>query len=139
MFKLIAAAIVATVSANSAIAAPDAGKSIDKRCQDCIDKNPSTAGNVQCLDKAYKEWDGELNKRYKTLNTNLSPKAKAALQVAETQWIKFRDAERAFINQMYTDMEGTMYIPMSVQDNVDLVKHRAIQLKQYSDIHDSAM
>jgi uncharacterized protein YecT (DUF1311 family) len=141
MNKIMMIAIIAFVSANANIAAnaaPDAGSAIDKRCQDCIDKNPSTAGNVDCLDKAYKEWDAELNKRYKALNAKLSPKAKAALQTSELQWIKYRDAERQFINQMYTDMEGTMYIPMSVSDNVDLVKGRAIQLKQYSDIHDSA-
>jgi len=37
---------------------------IDKALDACTDKNGSTAGMVQCTDKAYAAWDKELNKNY---------------------------------------------------------------------------
>jgi len=50
---------------------------IDKALDACIEKNGSTAGMVECTDKAYAAWDKELNKNYGELMRALKqPKKK---------------------------------------------------------------
>ena len=56
---------------------------IDKALEICTDKNPSTAGMVNCTDAAYKMWDQELNKNYRTLMAKLKPAGKQLLKSAQ--------------------------------------------------------
>jgi uncharacterized protein YecT (DUF1311 family) len=55
---LLSLLVLATVS----IAQEQSQHPIDKALEACIDKNGSTAGMVECTDKAYAAWDKELNK-----------------------------------------------------------------------------
>lgn len=106
-------------------------KAIEKRCQQCIDKDGSTAGMVECCDKEYKEWDAELNKNYNALMKILSNQQKASLKTSQLAWLKFRDAEFACSAAIYEKMDGTMYIPMSVSSKTRIVRERALQLLAY--------
>ena len=46
---------------------------------------------------AERQWDADLNKCYKALMKHLSPKLKIKLRNTQREWLKFRDAELAFI------------------------------------------
>lgn len=107
---------------------------IDSALDNCMDKNPSTHGMIGCLDAAYKKWDAELNKNYKTLSANLKPDQKAALLAAQRKWIEYRDLEFKAQSAIYATMEGTMYQPMAVSDRVEVIKKRALDLKGYLDL-----
>ena len=107
---------------------------IDKALEECMDKDPSTAGMAGCLGEAYDRWDKELNRAYNDLMRKLKPAGKRALRAAQTEWIQYRDKEFALIDVVYSGLDGSMYIPIRVSDRVEIVKKRAIELKDYIDL-----
>ena len=111
---------------------------IDKALDACIDKNGSTAGMVECTDKAYAAWDKELNRNYGELMRALNPKQKEALRLAQLEWIKQRDLEFKFIDSMFDTFQGTMYIPMRIGARLDIIKQRALALKTHLEVYSDA-
>jgi uncharacterized protein YecT (DUF1311 family) len=107
---------------------------IDKALDVCIDKDGSTAGMVECIGKAYTQWDAELNKVYNELMQQLDATGKASLKAAQLQWLKFRDAEFKLIDTVYSNLEGTMYVPMHADSRMQIVKNRALELQSYLSI-----
>ncbi len=99
-----------------------------------MDKNPSTQDMIGCLDEAYKKWDAELNKNYKALNLQLNATQKAALLASQRKWIEYRDLEFKTQGTIYQSMEGTMYLPMAVNERLEIVKKRALTLKSYLEL-----
>lgn len=106
---------------------------IDVMLEDCLAKNENytTAGMLECTDKAYNEWDNELNSVYKKLRAKLSGTEKSVLKKAQVAWIAFRDLEFKNIDSIYDKLEGTMYIPMRLNEKLEIVKNRAEQLNGY--------
>lgn len=120
--------------ANGSVTQDQPQHPIDKALDACIDKNGSTAGMVECMDKAYAAWDKELNKVYGELMRTLSAKQKEALKLSELEWIKYRDLEFKFIDSIYDTMEGTMYIPMRIAARVEVIRKRALELQGRLDL-----
>src|SRR5689334_1590783 len=85
---------------------------IDRALERCMDKDPSTAGQINCIDKAYASWDKELNRAYNELMRALDAPGKQSLKTAQAEWLKYRDLEFKLIESVYDKLEGTMYIPM---------------------------
>ena len=129
-FALVSILLLATVS----IAQVETPHPIDKALEACIDKNGSTAGMVECTDKAYAAWDKELNKNYGGLMRALKPKQKETLRLAQLEWIKYRDLDFKLIDSVYDMMQGTMYIPMRIDARMEIIKKRALELKGYLDL-----
>ena len=92
---------------------------------------------TNCTNKATEDWDAELNRIYKELISKLTPKGKQSLQLAQRQWIKFRDKEHQFISDMYSrrKFQGTMYIPIRAKNILTVTKTRALELKGYLNAH----
>lgn len=107
---------------------------IDKITDDCMEKDGSTAGMSECMNQAYQLWDAELNKIYNQLRTLLKPDAKDALKTSQLEWIKFRDAEFVLSDKIYSELQGTMYIPMRAGDRVEIVRKRTLELGSYIDL-----
>src|SRR5271165_4822993 len=84
---------------------------IDKFYNDCIGRNPSTAGNLDCTRQAAKMWDAEMNNAYKNLLNLLGPTKSEALRESQRAWILFRDQEFHAIGDIYSLLQGTMYLP----------------------------
>ena len=118
-----------TVSANEKLI-----KAIEKRQNDCIEKDPTTAGMIKCADAAYKEWDREMNSAYKKLLSLLDEKEREDLKQSQRAWLKFRDLEFKNINNVYTKMDGTMYLPMHTESETRIVRERALQLIKYCEL-----
>ena len=104
---------------------------ISKALEACIEKNSSTAGMVECTDKAYAAWDKELNKNYGALMSALKPKQKEALRIAQLNWIRYRDLQFKFIDSVFDTLDGTMYIPMRISSRMQVIRKRAQELKDY--------
>jgi uncharacterized protein YecT (DUF1311 family) len=119
--------LLATVS----IAQEQPQHPIDKTLEACIDKNGSTAGMVECTDKAYAAWDKELNKNYGELMRALKTAQKETLRLAQVEWIKYRDLQFKFIDSIYDTLDGTMYIPMRIDARLEVIKKRALELKDF--------
>lgn len=50
------------------------------------------------------------------------------------EWIKYRDLEFKSIDSVYDTMEGTMYIPMRIATRLEVIKKRALELKDRLDL-----
>jgi uncharacterized protein YecT (DUF1311 family) len=96
-----------------------------------MDKNPSTQGVLKCIDNAYEKWDDELNNYYQKLMDLLDDNARDKLKEAEKRWIEYRNLEFKNIESIYSKKEGTMYLPMQAIDKMDVIKQRALQLRDY--------
>jgi uncharacterized protein YecT (DUF1311 family) len=107
---------------------------IDVFLDSCLEKNISTMGMTQCTDEAVKMWDAELNKYYKILMSVLDDESVKSLKAAEVQWIIFKDSEFENIDMMYSKLDGTMYIPMHSYAKLEIIKARALQLKDYYEL-----
>jgi uncharacterized protein YecT (DUF1311 family) len=121
-------------AASSSLAQEQTQHPIDKALEACIDKNGSTAGMVECTDKAYAAWDKELNQNYGKLMRTLKPPQKETLRLAQLEWIKYRDLDFKLIDSVYDTMQGTMYIPMRIAARLEVLKKRALELKDYQDL-----
>ena len=121
-------------TARGSIAQEQTQHPIDKALEACIDKNGSTAGMVQCTDTAYAAWDKELNKNYGALMRTMKPAQKESLRLAQLEWIKYRDLEFKLIDSIYDTLQGTMYIPMRIDARMEVVKKRAVELKDFLDL-----
>ncbi len=106
---------------------------IDRRLQDCLDSsaNHTTIGMSECIQKATVLWDAELNRHYQELLQVLSGDQKKQLRAAQRQWIRYRDQELEFSNNLYYDMGGSMWIPVAAERRLQLTKQRALELAGY--------
>ncbi|MFD0976778.1 lysozyme inhibitor LprI family protein [Salinimicrobium gaetbulicola] len=111
----------------------DSTDHIGKELQDCLDssENYSTKRMTDCVNTATEKWDAELNKAYKELLDLLMAEQKEKLKISQREWIEFRDKEIEFSNQLYYDLEGTMWIPVAAQTKLDLTKKRTIELESF--------
>ena len=106
---------------------------IDIELQKCLDskENYTTQGMTECIVKAADSWDKELNKNYKILLGLLTEEQKEKLKESQRQWIKYRDNELDFSRSFYTQMQGTMWIPVAARTRLNLTKQRAEELSDY--------
>ena len=103
---------------------------IDVWLESCIEKNWTTAGMRMCTSQALDKWDKELNMVYKELMKKLSPEEKELLKQSQLQWIKFRDAEFKFLDNLYLGT-GTIIPVMIMGDKLDIVSERVKILEKY--------
>ncbi|SEA69309.1 Uncharacterized conserved protein YecT, DUF1311 family [Thiothrix caldifontis] len=107
---------------------------IDLTTESCLSTNDSTAGMLECFSRAEKDWDTELNRVYKALQSKLKPAAQDALKQAQRAWIVQRDKEFEFINAIHAQMDGTMWIAVMAGERADVVKARVVALQDYLDL-----
>lgn len=106
---------------------------IDFELQKCLgsNENSTTQGMTECIVKAADSWDKELNKNFKILLGLLTVEQKEKLKESQRQWIKYRDKELEFSRSFYTQMQGTMWIPVAAQTRLKLTKQRTVELSDY--------
>jgi uncharacterized protein YecT (DUF1311 family) len=98
---------------------------IDRAMEAAMAKNPSTAGMVDAIDNALKQWDQKLNTCYKALNKELPAAEWKELVTAQRAWIAFRDAQLKAMDATFDRMEGTMWIPIRAEMAMNLTRQRA--------------
>ncbi|MEM0970355.1 MAG: lysozyme inhibitor LprI family protein, partial [Verrucomicrobiota bacterium] len=105
-----------------------AEKRINAEVERLMNKDPSTAGMSEAIEWERQEWDSLMNAAYKDLLTHLDPQGKDALRDSQRAWIAYRDLEGQAQYSLFGNLQGTMFIPMSVNARARVVKHRAIEL-----------
>jgi len=124
--------LCAVVSMNAAIAAEKELKHpIDVWLEHCINSNPTTAGMNTCTAEAINKWDEEMNKVYRELMSRLSVKQKIALKKSQVAWLKFRDEEFNFLDNFYSDFQGTMWSNILMGEKLSILKQRTLMLHIY--------
>ncbi len=90
---------------------------------------------LKCTTIANTAWDKEMNKYYNLLIKKLPTAQKNDLLKAQKSWLLFRDNDASFVNNSIRDgKQGTMYINIASGEKRELVKQRAIQLRNYYQI-----
>lgn len=106
---------------------------IDATLETCLNRDPSTAGMIQCLAAAETSWDQELNGAYRSLRGSMPADVAEDLRTAQRAWLNFRDKDFAFSGEFYVRMEGTMWRPVAVSHRVDTVRDRVVDLLNYEE------
>ena len=101
---------------------------LDAKVSALFENANSTADMMQAASKGAQLWDAEMNRCYGELKKKLKPKAFAALQAAQRQWLAYRDAQHKAIQEFYGGFDGTMYLPMSADAAMQVVRRRALEL-----------
>ncbi|MEK7431668.1 MAG: lysozyme inhibitor LprI family protein [Cyanobacteriota bacterium] len=107
---------------------------IDKNLEICLEKNSITQAQIECIDLAEKEWNLEMDKYYKLLLKKLDKKNTSKLIKSQNNWLFFKNEELKFIEELYKNKQGTMFIPMQENEKLRLIKDRVFTLKNYYDL-----
>ena len=83
--------LAVNVNANSKSSYLKSYKKLEKKCKKKFTYSGSQAEMNKESYEEYKLWDKELNKDYKMIKKNLSPKKAKKLVASERKWIKKRD------------------------------------------------
>ena len=106
---------------------------IDIRLQECLDtdSNQTTQGMTVFESEAQDQWFREMTKYYKLLLELLSPEEKKKLEITQKRWMEYRESELDFAGSTYYNMEGTLWRVVAAGRACDIVKQRALELKEY--------
>ena len=104
---------------------------IDKAEQDCISKTADTQVMNQCSITAQKEWEKEIKKTLSELKSVLDKESYKSLINSQNSWEKYKIDEFRSIDKMLKNKQGTMYLNVDKGLKVDIVKQRALKLKEY--------
>jgi uncharacterized protein YecT (DUF1311 family) len=103
---------------------------IDLITEKCLEDNQSTQGMVECYDGGYGLWDKELNRSYSGLMASLNDEQRKAVQEAQRQWLKFRDAQIIAIGAI-SNRDGTIGRIVSAEHVMNLIKEQAQRLNRF--------
>lgn len=104
---------------------------IDKAEQDCISKTADTQVMNQCSITAQNEQEKEIKKTLSELKSVLDKESYKSLINSQNSWEKYKIDEFRSIDKMLKNKQGTMYLNVDKGLKVDIVKQRALKLKEY--------
>ena len=111
---------------------------IDAKVEAAEEKAMSTVEQMEVQTNGLKLWDAEMNRVYAKLKKRLKPSTFEALQAAQRDWLKYRDSQTRFINEMYQQFQGTMYIPMRAAAELEITRARALELTHLLEVYEEA-
>lgn len=104
---------------------------IDKIEQDCISRTANTQEINKCSQKAQELWKKDINKNLAELKEILSAEDYKKLQLSQTSWENYIDKEYGFINSLTSYTQGTMYLNTREGWRTEILKQRALTLREY--------
>lgn len=109
---------------------------IDLKTEAAEEKAMSTADQTQAQSNALKLWDAEMNRVYTKLRKRLKPATFSALQIAQRDWLKYRDSQQKLLGELYQEFEGTMFVPMHAAAVKEITRKRALELTRLLEAHE---
>lgn len=105
---------------------------IDKKESHAINNNKTgdTDKMLKATNSAQMDWNKELNKYYKLLLQNLSGQDKQDLINSQKAWESYKQYQIRLTNNTILNMQGTMYINVAGGCRREIIKQRALELKQ---------
>ncbi|HUF05614.1 MAG TPA: lysozyme inhibitor LprI family protein [Aridibacter sp.] len=96
----------------------------------CLEKYPSTQGQVACLGAGHDFWNESMESALKELRGKHSTEEVAALENSQKAWREYADSRIAFKEKLF-EGKGTMYQPWIANSKMKVTKERALELEQY--------
>jgi hypothetical protein len=115
---------------------------IDKAHRECVDRDWTTAGMLRCAQVELLQRQHELeevqSEFVKMLEKRFDPDTLKAFHKARSRWEKYRDEEFKFIDEMFRQIDGTMFLPIRITEKSEIVHRRSKQLRATMDLMDNA-
>ena len=93
------------------------------RADECMQKDSSTAGMIQCIDAEFAIQDKLLNQNYKKAMSVLNDENKKILKDIQRKWVAYKEAKCAFYPQ-----QGSIHRLDAVNCYLQMTKERASEL-----------
>lgn len=93
------------------------------RVDECMQKDSSTAGMIQCIDAEFAIQDKLLNQNYKKAMSVLNDENKKKLKDIQRKWVAYKEAKCPFVPPM-----GTLYAVTAADCYLQMTKERAREL-----------
>ncbi len=106
---------------------------IDKAERDCIAKLDSTQAMNECTYKAREAWYKEIDKYLNLLKTITSDDDYSSILKAQSKWKEYQEAEFEAVS-IISEKQGTMFQNTAVGLKTDLVRKRALDIKELYNI-----
>ena len=94
-----------------------------RRVDECMQKDSSTAGMIQCIDAEFAIQDKLLNQNYKKAMSVLNDENKKKLKDIQRKWVAYKEAKCPFVPPM-----GTLYAVTAADCYLQMTKERAREL-----------
>ncbi|AJY43367.1 MULTISPECIES: lysozyme inhibitor LprI family protein [Burkholderia] len=120
--------LAAAGAARAEVAAADP---IDVAMRQCLARRDrsSTAGQIQCMDEARQQWQGEADAAYQRLVKTAPADARRGWQESQRRWLAWRKDEAHLVRAVYETTQGTMYAMASADMRLQPVRDRALALR----------
>ncbi|WP_038726988.1 lysozyme inhibitor LprI family protein [Burkholderia pseudomallei] len=125
-------AAAAACAAHAEVAAADP---IDVAMRQCLARRDrsSTAGQIQCMDEARQQWQGEVDAAYQRLLKTAPADARRGWQESQRRWLAWRKDEAHLVRAVYETTQGTMYAMANADMRLQPVRERALALRGAAD------
>ncbi len=94
-----------------------------RRVDECMQKDSSIAGMIQCIDAEFAIQDKLLNQNYKKAMSVLNDENKKKLKDIQRKWVAYKEAKCPFVPPM-----GTLYAVTAADCYLQMTKERAREL-----------
>lgn len=108
---------------------------IDRAEEECIAKASSTYEMNRCSVITQKKWEQEIQNSLDTLKKNLTEDDYAVIEKSQQAWNEYKIAEYELIDKIISYKQGTMYSNVKEGLRTDILKQRALKLKEYINIY----
>ncbi|SDH59631.1 lysozyme inhibitor LprI family protein [Paraburkholderia phenazinium] len=125
---VLAAASTMTINARAEVAAADP---IDAAMRACLARSDmsSTAGQLQCMEKARFGWQAAMNTAWQQLLAKLPPARRKVWEESQTRWQASRDAQAPLLDAVFATAHGAMYQIGEADMQLQPVRDRALALR----------
>lgn len=107
---------------------------IDKAESDCMNIDYSTIGMLNCTQTAIDSWNNQIAKDINLLKEILDENDNNLLVTSQQDWEKYNKSTNDFIKSLIIKKQGTMYVNVSSGLIREIVKQRALNLREYINI-----
>ncbi len=102
---------------------------IDKALDKCMEDKYNTNDMNECVYQAMDSWFVEIGKYLDLFKDNLNDSDYQSVLSAQENWKKYQESEFEAIGAIFDKKQGSMYRNIEVGDKNELVKQRALELK----------
>ena len=134
-FKNIVLLILMAVVFSGCTTQTTSSNPIDRAEEECIAKASSTYEMNRCRVIAQKKWEQEIQNSLDTLKKNLTEDDYAVIEKSQQAWNEYKIAEYELIDKIISYKQGTMYSNVREGLRTDILKQRALKLKEYINIY----
>ena len=101
----------------------------EKVVQECMkNANYTTTGMTNCVNDSTKRWNKKIDNSIISLKKVLSSDDYRLLENSQQKWKEYKEAQWAFLENFYSQKDGTIYSNILSADKSEIVKHRAQEL-----------